>query len=68
MNSNEYAFVCAGIRSGAFVTLPEAAKRLSLPYWTARRRIHREGVPTIRLHGRLYLSVTELSRPALRVR
>jgi hypothetical protein len=68
MGPADYNFVCAGIRSGAFIDLPEAAKRLGLNYWTARRRIRREGVPTIRLHGRLYLAATDLARPGLHVR
>lgn len=59
--------VLAAIARGDLVTLRQAADRMAIGYWTIRRRLRRESVPTLPLRGRVYVAVADLENPALRV-
>jgi len=59
--------VYADIAEGRLVCIAAASSLTGIGYWTLRRRLRREHVPTLRLHGRCYVSVQSLQNPALRV-
>lgn len=68
MNNTEPSFdLYKSIASGDLICISAAAIKTGIGYWTIWRRIRREQVPTFRLRGRRYISVADLSNPALRV-